>query len=173
MRTAAAVIVAAIIINVVGAATHIGLGKWGIKELPDDKAAMQALKTQAPGNGMYYGKHGVLLAINATPDMADQTQNMGPMLRNEAIDDLVIAFVLVLLLVQVMPESVLGYASTSGLIGLLIALSSFVRYWIWYGFTPGFVAVDVINVIVGTFLAGLAIAAIMKGGKGKASAAAA
>ena len=171
MRTAAAVIVAAIIINVVGAATHIGLGSWGIKQLPDDQAAMQALKSQAPGNGMYFGKHGVLLAINATPDMKDLTVNMGPMLVNEAIDDVVIAFVLVLLLVQVMPESVLGYASTAGLIGVLISLTSFVRYWIWYGFTPGFVAVDCINVIVGSFLAGLAIAAIMKGGAKKASAA--
>ncbi len=171
MRTAAAVIVAAIIIFVWGGFVHTAFGHWGLKELPDDVAAMQALKSQAPGNGMYFGKHGVLLAIKATPDMADQTRAMGPMLRDEAIDDLVIAFVLVLLLVQVMPESVLGYASTSGLIGVLIALSSFVRYWIWYGFTPGFVAVDCINVIVGTFLAGLAIAAIMKGAKGKASAA--
>ena len=161
MRTAAAVIVAAIIINLVGAATHLGLGSWGIKQLADDQAAMAAVKAQAPGNGMYFGKHGVLLVISTRPDMADQTVNMGPMLVKEAIDDLVIAFVLVLLLVSVKPESTMGYASTAGLIGVLISLTSFVRYWIWYGFTPGFVAVDVINVIVGTFLAGLAIAMIM------------
>jgi hypothetical protein len=169
MRTAAAVIVAAIIIFVWGGFTHTAFGHWGMTELPDDKAAMQALKSQAPGNGVYYGNHGVLMVIHSTPDMADQTKAMGPMFMGEIMDDVVIAFVLVLLLVSLRPESVLGYAGTSGLIGLMIALSSFVRLWIWYGFTPGFVAVDVLNVIGGTFLAGLAIAAIMKGKKSAAA----
>jgi len=171
MRTAAAVIVAAFILFAWGGLVHGGpLGQMGMKPLPDDKALMEAIKAQAPGNGTYFGPHGVLVVIHATPDMADQTKAMGPMFMGEAIDDLVIAFVLVLLLVGAKPESTMGYATTSGLMGVLISLSSFVRFWIWYGVTPGFAALDCINVIGGTFLAGLAIALIMKGGKAKAAA---
>src|SRR5262245_26580676 len=59
--------------------------------------AAQAMRAQAPVNGVYFNPHGVVMAVSSTPDFADTTSQMGPMMGRQ----LVLNFIGVLILCYV------------------------------------------------------------------------
>ena len=48
------------------------------------------------------------------------------------------------------------------LIGFLIGFLGEMPYWNWWGFSFGYVVVEIADAVIGWFLAGLAIAAVAK-----------
>ena len=75
---------------------------------------------------------------------------------------IVIAALIGAILVSFMVGSWFKRAFAVALFGLFGVVSLLVSYWIWYGFPAQFVCGETITEVVGWFLAGLAIAKIVR-----------
>ena len=74
----------------------------------------------------------------------------------------VVAALIAAILVSMMIGGWFKRAFAVALIGLFGIVSLLVSYWIWYGFPAQFVCGELITEVVGWFLAGLAIAQIVR-----------
>ena len=143
--------------------THALLGEsvlHAYQQFKDEKAVVEVLKANAPSNGTYFAAQGVVAAISFTPDMADKTQNITPLLIREFVSNVVVAFFLAWLLLGVRSKSLGGHAGFLAVMGLAAGFSILFSYWNWYEFSTGFILMDVIDVVVGWFLVGLILSAI-------------
>ena len=93
---------------------------------------------------------------------------MGPLLVTEVATNIVSALLAALVLSQVRAGS--GYWTRVALVtmlGVFALVTVVVPYWNWYSFPADFVASEAIEHVVGWFLAGLVIAAIVRTPRGK------
>ena len=179
MRIIIAAIAGGLIVFVWSAVAHIvtPLGTMGISSLPD---AMLPSVGGVPASGMYFfpgmemthrptaeerkafeaklaGGPSGLLIIKKSGGEGMTPKTLGSELASNIIAALIAA-----ILVSFMVGAWLKRAFAVALFGLFGVVSLLVSYWIWYGFPGTYVAGELITEVVGWFLAGLAIAKIVR-----------
>ena len=131
-------------------------------EVADSQAVNSIIQQNAThGNGVYYTKEGVLAVVSFTPDMADKTQAMGMPITIEFITNVLVALLFAIIIGRTGTfGSALKGALFMGLVGLTGLLSTELSYWNWYGFSTGFITLNIIGESLSWFLAGLVISAL-------------
>jgi len=128
-----------------------------VEKFKNDQLVLDAVRAQTNGNGVYIDPRGVFLALSLRPDLADKSQNMGRYLAVEGVTNLAQGFLLALVLLQVKPKTVLGYAVFGLLVGLVAWVGIDVSLWNWYGFSGTLTLFDLLDMPVGCGLAGLVL----------------
>lgn len=129
-------------------------------EGPTNDAVVQAVRAAAPENGVYFSGQGILAAVSMRPDLADKTQMMGPMMAKQIGIDLVVALLLALVVLRTGTTTPARTAATLGLAGLAAGLVTELSNWNWYGYDLAFSLVNVAELAVAWFLAGLTLALV-------------
>lgn len=140
-----------------------------MKSFPDSNAAVQAIKAQAPDNGMYVDVRGVVAVVSFTPDMVDKTGLMGPMLAKQAGLDLLVAFVFLMAMLRLPRVTSSQYAIAFAVAAFAISLSTFVSNWNWWGYPGAWTAVQVIDRTIGFALMGLVLGGLLNRWEPKAT----
>ncbi len=125
-------------------------------------AVVQAMRTHAPENGVYMSGNGVLAAVAFAPDFSDKSQNMGPMMAKQVGIDIVVAFLLVLVLARTAAMTPTRTGVAFALAGLAAGIVTEMSNWNWYGFDFAFSAVNVVDLAIAWFLAGLVLAIVQR-----------
>lgn len=135
-----------------------------MREFGNNDAVVQTIRAAAPSNGMYWSKQGILAAVSMTPDLADRTSMaaMTPMLVRQAAIDLVMALLLALVLLRIPVRAGLAPAFTLGLAGLAAGIVAQGSDWNWYGFGVGYAIVNVVDLTIQFFLAGLVLSMLVR-----------
>ena len=151
-------VAAGLTIFVWGATSHMALPlPEPVEKFKNDQLVLDAVRAQTNGNGVYIDPRGVFLALSLRPDLADKSQNMGRYLAVEGVTNLAQGFLLALVLLQVKPKTVLGYAVFGLLVGLVAWVGIDVSLWNWYGFSGTLTLFDLLDMPVGCGLAGLVL----------------
>jgi len=182
MRLIIAGIVGGLVMFFWGAFSHavLPLGEAGIKVLPNEAAVISAMKTNITEPGFYFfpgmdmsksataeeqkaweekyqaGPTGILI-YHPTGEQPMSARQLLTELASNIAAALVVAFLLSLI-VPSFPKRVLA----ATLIGLTAWLSIMISYWNWYRFPTEIVLVEGFDQIFSWFLAGLAIAFILR-----------
>jgi hypothetical protein len=125
-------------------------------------AVVQAVRANAPENGVYVSNQGILAAVSMTPDLADKTQMMGSMLTRQVFINLAVGFLLALVLARSGPMTPMHAAVTFAIAGLAAGAVTELSNWNWYGFDLAFSLVNVVELTISWFLAGLVLAAVQR-----------
>ena len=181
MRIIIAAIVGGIIVFVWSAVAHIftPLGTMGIKSLPDE-ARIVGTFSGVPASGMYFFPG---MDMTRKPTAEEQKayaekirtspsglliitksggESMSPRQLGSEFASNVIAALIAAILVSFMIGSWLKRAFAVALFGVFGVVSLLVSYWIWLGFPAEYICGELITEVVGWFLAGLAIAKIVR-----------
>lgn len=146
-----------------GALSHTALElSGGMYPLKDGTAVIDAIRSQAPNNGVYYDSRGLLAVVSLRPDMADKSQHMGANLGIEFATNCAEALLLAFLLARSRAKGVFERAQLTGLMGLAAFIGLEISYWNWYGFSPRFVMQGLVDIVVGWYLAGLVLGWLLK-----------
>ncbi|MCL5744591.1 MAG: hypothetical protein M1541_11795 [Acidobacteria bacterium] len=122
-----------------GALSHVALEVPGsLMPLRDGTAVIDAIRSQAPNNGVYFDPRGLLAVVSLRPDMADKSQAMGANLAIEFVSNCLNALLLAFLLLNSRVSSVLACGGLGALAGALAFTGIAVSYWNWYGFLTSF-----------------------------------
>jgi hypothetical protein len=156
-------VAAGLVLFVWSAAYHmlIPWEKIALNEFKDTGAMVQAVKANAPANGMYFAPQGVFAAVAFLPDSSDKTALMGTNMAIEVVKDIVVGLLLAVILPWARTRTVVGRGALLGAIGLAAALSEHVSEWNWYGFSGPFTLLTMGDIVIGWFLAGLVLGALM------------
>jgi hypothetical protein len=174
-------IVGGIVVFVWGAIAHMALplGEMGIRQIPSEEKVVGTMKDAIHEPGFYFfpgidrkksteeeqkaweakikqGPSGVLI-IHPEGGEAMSPRQLGTELGSNIVAALLAAFVV--------SQVRSGYGMrvlVVTLMGLFGFVSLSVSYWNWYGFPTDFTTAEAITEVVGWFLAGLAIAAIVR-----------
>jgi hypothetical protein len=133
-----------------------------VSEFKNEQAVIDAVRANVPGNGVYLSGRGVFAAVSFTPDLADKTKDITPMLIREFLSCCITALLLAMALVGTRSQSALGGAVLLGVLGVAAAFSSEFSSWNWYGFSAQFTLIESLDVVGGWFLTGLALGALKK-----------
>ena len=175
-------IVGGIVIFVWGAVSHmvLPLGETGIKQIPNEDAVIAAMRQSIPEPGLYFFPG---MDMSHKPSDEEQKawtakytagptgilvyhpQGEAPVSPRQLLTELASNVLMALL-----AAFLLSMASGSfgrrvlfvALLGLFSWLSISVSYWNWYGFPTDFSLAEAVDQVVGCFLAGLVLAAIVK-----------
>ncbi len=128
-----------------------------VQRLKSDQPVMDAVKAQTNGNGVYYDPRGIFLTLRLRPDGSDMTQNMGEYLVKECITNLIQAFLLAVVLLQVKPRNVLAYGRYGLLLGMMSWFGVDASLWNWYGFSTELTLHSLLDMPLGCGLAGLVL----------------
>jgi len=182
MRLILAGILAGIVMFMWGGISHmvLPLGKMGIQSLPGEEAIVSAMQGSITADGLYFfpgmdmskkptadeqraweakytsGPHGILVYHPQGSSPLSPRQLLGELLA-DILACIVAAFVLV--------RVVAGFGTrvlAATAFGLVAWLSVSASYWIWYGFPQPFVLAEGVDQVVGWFLAGLVLAALVR-----------
>ena len=119
--------------------------------------AARVIMREAPTNGVYYSPYGVLAAVAITPDMADKSKMMGPMLGRQIPIDLAVVVALCLLAARLRNKEPLDAAFGAMMAGLAGSIVLQLSDWNWYGFAPPYALVNIADTAIGFFITGFAI----------------
>ena len=128
-----------------------------MRTFADDTAVVQTLRANAPQNGVYFAPQGVLASISMSPDFADKTQQMGPMMAKQVAINIAVAFLLTMLVLRMRPDRPFQAGITLGLAGLAAGLMTQLSNWNWYGFALPFSLVNAIDLAIMLGLTGLSL----------------
>jgi hypothetical protein len=128
----------------------------------NDQAVVDAMKANAPANGVYFSGKGVLAAVSFEPDMRDKTENITANLIREFLSCGLTALLLSMVLLGARSESVLGGAVLLAFAAVAAALGTEFSSWNWYGMSPKFIGIESLDLIGGWFLTGLALGPLRK-----------
>jgi hypothetical protein len=184
-------IAAGIVVFIWGAVAHMALpiGEMGIRAIPHEESVIGALELSIQQPGFYLfpymnpkeaseeakkawseklkkGPAGILVIH------PEGSEAMSPrQLSTEVATDVVAALLAALLLSQVRPNtSYWGRVGFVTLLGIFAFVTISIPYWNWYGFPTDFTTGQAIDQIVGWFLAGLVLAAIVRPSNAKPTA---
>jgi hypothetical protein len=183
MRIILAGIAGGIVLFIWGALSHTVLpfGDIGMKTLPNEAPVMAALKANITEPGLYFypgiegghsaneaeqaafeakfksGPHGILIYHPIGTEVMPPSMMITELISN------ILAAILVALVISWLICSFWGRVAAAALFGLVSWLSVDASYWNWYGFPTDYFAAQAIDQVVGWFLAGLAIAVLVKG----------
>ena len=133
-----------------------------MREFANNDAVVQAVRANAPENGVYHSPQGVLAAVALTPTLIDKTALIPQMLGKQFVINLVVAFLLALVTLRLRPATPVRIAIALGTAGLAGSVLIEVSNWNWYGFSLPWSTVNVIDHTIQWFLAGLVLAALMR-----------
>jgi hypothetical protein len=142
-----------------GAVSHMALpwSKDWVQAFPGGAAATEQLKTLTPQNGVYLDTHGYVLATSARPDGKDKTEFMTKTLGQEFAQNLIVAMILSGLIIAFRATSLRRRALLGAAMGLAAAIDIHFSYYTWYGFSWKFTILATVDILVGWFLASIAI----------------
>lgn len=141
--------------------TAIPWHKATINTFRDNAAAVQAIRAQAPANGVYAAPEGIVLAQSLTPTLADKSKSMGANLAKQFVIDLIAAFVLCLVLAdQSVRRRARDVALRLGGIGLAAVMIKEFSDWNWYGFSASYAFVNTVDLTIQFIIAGLVLTSI-------------
>jgi len=185
-RVVVGAIVAGIVVFVWGAVSHLAtpLGMMGIRPIPGEDKVLGEMKDAIREPGFYHFPGKVATDASESEKKAWEAKvKQGPtgiliihpeggeamsprQLGTELATNIISAFLAALLLTQV--RSGFGgrvlFVTGLGLFGFVITS---VPYWNWYGFPLDYTGAQAIEKLVGWFLAGLVLAAIVRPKKGQ------
>jgi hypothetical protein len=138
-----------------------------LRPFTDPNAVVQAIRANAPANGVYFVSQGVTAAVSLTPDLADKTQAMGGMLGRQMVIDLATALLLSALVLRLPIGSATRTGVTLGLAGLAAGILGQFSAANWYNFSPTYATVNAADLglewlIAGTVLGALRVRAITR-----------
>lgn len=133
-----------------------------LKTFKDPAAAVSTIRAQAPENGIYTESRGVFAIVSFTPDMHDQSRDMGPMLGRQALLDVVVAFALCLLIERLPAYGTATTAATLGLAAGMVTLTVVGSQMIWYGVPTLWTLVSIVDQTIAFALAGASIRAMWR-----------
>ena len=155
----------AVIVFIVSAVLHMAtpLGTLGLSELPNSAATLQALRETIPNSGFYFffdeksGPSGIMVYT------AGVAQAMSPgQLIMEFLSTFAAALVAVVFLVLIRGGSLLRRAGLVTLLAVFAWLSVTMSHFIWYHFPAAFIFAALAVEVIAWFLAGLAMAKIVR-----------
>jgi hypothetical protein len=154
-------------------------GEMGLTQIPAEKEpAVLAQLKELPGNGLYMyprlegkdaaaheawmrkvasGPSGLLLYHPAGAPVMNTGTFVG-----EIGADILAALIAAFVLSQLSLFGLLARAGLVSLLGVFAWLSISLSYLIWYGYPPAFVLAEGVDQVVGWFLGGLAMAALLR-----------
>lgn len=156
--TAIGTVVGAVFLFVFGGIMHsaVPLDLQGLYEFQNSATVAEAVRANAArGNGVYFGKEGLLAAVHFEPGVADRTQNIGPLMVKEVFTDLASAFLLCLLVLALKCTGTLQRAGALGIAALAAGMENQVSDWNWYGFSAQFSLFELADIVASWFLLGL------------------
>lgn len=150
-----------------------GFISWAVmpwyNAVANEAAVAQVLKTSAAKAGVYYlsfaeedhkpGEAAVF--VNVLPNGFDM--NMGKLMATALVGQFIAVLLVLLLLRQTCGLSYCQRVGFVALAGLAIGFISHFPYWNWFGFSSGYVAVIVVDTLIGWVLAGLVMAKFITG----------
>ena len=155
-------------------AAGVGLFFWGflwnavlpfsagsMREFTDNDAVVAVVGANAPENGVYLSPQGILAAVSFLPDKSDKSASMGSNIAIELLADVILALLLGMLLLRLRPKSVFGGAFLLMPVALAAAVSERVSDWNWFGFSAQFTLAGTFELLVGWFLVGLVLGAVL------------
>lgn len=130
----------------------------------NESAISQALKDNSPQQGVYYlpfseqdhGPNQVGAFVNVLPQGTEM--NMGKMMAIALVTQTISAFLVLSLLGMTNNLTYLGKVGFFALVGLTIGFVSHAPYWNWFGFPTPYIAVTILDILIGWTLAGLTVA---------------
>jgi hypothetical protein len=175
-------LLAGVVVFFWGAVSHMALpiGTMGIRQIPDEEAVLTAFRGSITAPGFYFfpgmdhskpasrseqeavmarikqGPTGILV-IHPEGAEAMSPKQLGTELATNVISALLAAWLLT--------KVVSGFAGRVlfvTLLGVFGFITVNVPYWNWYGFPLDFISAELIDQVVGWFLAGLVLAAIIR-----------
>ena len=168
--------------NFVGHAV-LPLGEVGVREMPNEQAVLDAMKTNLTENGLYHFP-GRDLGPNATrQEKSDAMKRImekvatgpsgflvyhpsrpvsfGRLLGIEFATDVLQSILVVFLLAQTTIDSFIGRVGFVFVAGVLATITTNVSYWNWYGFPKRYTAAYMFIEIVGFLCVGIVAALIL------------
>jgi hypothetical protein len=156
--------------------TILPLGHTGLTQIPNEAAARTALQSvmgAEPKDGLYvfpWMEHGNSAAPAPTPGPSgmlvyhpDRPLEMAPsMLVSEALSEIVQAIIAAVLVSLTVLVTVLHRTLFVAAMGVAVAISTHVSYWIWWGFPADYTLASIVTIVVGYVVAGLVIALVMR-----------
>lgn len=127
----------------------------------DSTAVLQAVRANAPGNGMYMDGRGLIAAVAIAPDLGSREALLGLMLGRQLALDLVVAAVLLVVFAALPRMPLRQYVMTAAAAAFAIGVSVFGSDWNWYGFGTGWTLVNLVDRVVGYALTGLVLGALI------------
>lgn len=138
-----------------------------MRSFTDSNAVVQAIKANAPTNGVYVEMRGIVAAVSFTPDMKDKSALLGLMLGRQFVLDLAVAFVLLLAMLRLPRASNRQYAFGTAAVALAVSASILVSNWNWYGFGAAWTIVNTLDRTIGYGLMGFALGAAVNKWSGR------
>jgi hypothetical protein len=117
-------------------------------------AAIQAVHTALPENGLYGANQGILAVVHTTPDMRDLTREMGAPLGRQVVIDLVAALVLAAVVLRLPRRGALATGVSLALAAAAFTTIVCVSDGNWYGYPFSFELVNVIDLTIQGLIAG-------------------
>ena len=139
-----------------GALVHTVLPIEAVKEFKDGKAVVQAIRANAPDNGVYFAGEGVVAAVSLRPDLSGEIP-IGPPLAREVVLDLLEGLLLVVVLLMVPRSTRFGKVGVACAAALAACIAGVLPEWNWYGFSTPFALVECLDLVGGWCLAALAL----------------
>ena len=157
-------LVAGIVIFLWGTVSHVVLPwhKYTMDEFTDSGAVLDEIAANTKGNGVYFGEQGVFAIVSVLPDRSDKTVDIGGNLVKQFVIDVVVGLLLAAFIIRSRSVSILGRAAYLAAIGLAGGIAIHVAHWNWYGFSTSYTVVNVLDLVITWFLAGLVLAALAK-----------
>jgi hypothetical protein len=129
-----------------------------IHNFTNNDAVVQVIHANAPENGVYVSRQGILAAVSFTPAMADKTKGMGGMLGMQIVIDLVTVILLTVVVSRFALITVGSTGATLGIAGIAAGIITEFSGWNWYGFSIPYAVVNTIDLAIGWWLVGIMLA---------------
>jgi hypothetical protein len=131
-----------------------------MRTFQDSTAAVQAIRSHAPENGLYMDTRGVVAAISFTPGMADKSTMLGKMLGRQLVLDVLVAFAFLFAMTRLPRAATAQYAAAFAIAAFAISASTFGSNWNWWGYPAPWSLVQVVDRTIGFALMGLVLGAL-------------
>lgn len=156
----AAPLVAAVVLFLASMAVHMSAPAGEpVKEFADASAVAAVIRDKTQGNGMYFAPQGVFAAVSLKED-GSSPFDFATMLIGDFLFCLVVAVFLSVLLLWTRIQSALGGAAFFGVAALAAGFANIAPEWNWYGFSFAHTAFQFADLLIGWFVAGLAVGAL-------------
>jgi hypothetical protein len=163
------------------------LGDTGVREIPNETIVLDTMQTNIGEKAGFYYFPGLGLGENPTHEQKSEAMKhmnenlarhpsgiliyhpagsrplqMGSLLSVEFVTEMIEAFLAVFLLAQ---TRLTGYGARVGfvtVIGIIVAISTNVSYWNWYGFPANYTGAYMLIQFIGFLCVGLVAALVLK-----------
>lgn len=129
-----------------------------MRSFTDSGAVVQAIKANAPANGMYVDARGVVAAISFTADAKDRSALVGLMLSRQFVLDVFVSFVVLIAMLRMPRATTAQCVLLTAAVAFASSASVLVSDWNWYGFGAGWTLVNTLDRTIGYALLGFVIA---------------